>query len=89
MDKKIVLATLSITVVMAFAFYLTLAENQAAAQVTPFPTREKVITVTGEATISVDPDLLVIRFGVETEAKTAIEALAVNSDLMTQSKELA
>ena len=82
MDKRIVLATLGITVVMAFAFYLALTENQAAAQVTPFPTREKVITVTGEATISVDPDLLIIRFGVETEKKTAREALAENSDLM-------
>ena len=51
---------------------------------TAFPSREKTIAVTGIATASVDPDLLVIQFGVETQEKTAKEALDANSALMNK-----
>jgi len=47
------------------------------------PSREKTISVTGTATTKVEPDLLHIQFGVETQEKTANEALQKNSELMS------
>lgn len=58
------------------------SENQAFAQQVVLPSREKTIAVTGSATISVDPNLLNINFGVEVEAKTAKEAISTNSAAM-------
>jgi len=85
MNKTIGIVTIaSVILVLAFATSLTQMSNQATAQeTTPFPSREKVISVTGTATTSVDPDLLVIQFGVETQEKTARQALEANSNLMT------
>ena len=85
MNRTISIAVIaSIVLVLAFGASLTQIDNQATAQeTTPFPSREKVISVTGTATASVDPDLLVIQFGVETQEKTAREALESNSNLMT------
>jgi len=51
---------------------------------TVFPSREKTITVTGTATTSAAPDLLVVKFGVEIQNKTAKEALDANSLSMNQ-----
>jgi uncharacterized protein len=84
MNKTIGLAAIaSVILVLAFATSLTQITNQATAQeTTPFPSREKIISVTGTATTSVDSDLLVIQFGVETQEKTAREALEANSNLM-------
>jgi uncharacterized protein len=85
MKKTISLATLAgVVLVLAFAFNLSPLDNQAKAQeTTPFPSREKVISVTGTATTSVDPDLLVIQFGVETQEKTAKASLESNSQMMS------
>jgi len=84
MNKTITLATfVGISIILAFGVTLIPSENQANAEVTPFPSREKVISVTGTATASVDPDLLVIQFGVETQKLTAKEALESNSALLT------
>ena len=84
MNKWVSMAALSsVILVLAFAVNLTPAENQATAEVTPFPSREKVISVTGTATSSVEPDLLVIQFGVEIQEDTAREALESNSLLMS------
>jgi len=84
MNKLVSIATLSgIVLVLAFAANLTSIENQVTAQTTPFPSREKVISVTGIATTSVEPDLLIVTFGVETQEKTAKQALDSNSQLMT------
>jgi hypothetical protein len=85
MNKTISLAAIAcIILVLAFGVSLTQIDNQATAQETnPFPSREKVISVTGTATASVDPDLLVVQFGVETQEKTARQALESNSNLMT------
>ncbi|MEK6870822.1 MAG: SIMPL domain-containing protein, partial [Thermoproteota archaeon] len=58
--------------------------NVNAQEVTPFPSREKVIYVTGSAISSVEPDLVNISFGVEIQEKTASEALATNSELMNK-----
>ena len=60
------------------------SENQAFAQQVIPPSREKTISVTGTATTSVDPDLLNIQFGVETQAKTASEAIDLNNVAMNQ-----
>ena len=84
MNKQVVIsAIVGIIIVLAIATTTTLAENQAAAETTPFPSREKVISVTGTATTSVEPDLLVITFGVETQEKSARNALMGNSESMT------
>lgn len=60
------------------------SENQAFAQQVIPPSREKTISVTGTATTSVDPDLLNIQFGVETQAKTATEAIDANNEAMNK-----
>ncbi len=79
MNKTIGIASLvGIVLVLAFAASLTSINNQATAQeTTPFPSREKVISVTGIATISVDADQLVIQFGVETQEKNTVTQLHV------------
>jgi len=84
MNKVIPIAAVTaVILVLGFATNLISVENQASAQeITPFPSREKVISVTGTATASVEPNLLVIQFGVETQEKTARAALESNSVLM-------
>ena len=84
MNKVIpIVAVTAVILVLGFAANLISVDNQASAQqITPFPSREKVISVTGTATASVEPNLLVIQFGVETQEKTAREALESNSSLM-------
>jgi len=57
--------------------------NQALAQEVPVASEEKMISVTGTATTSVEPDLLVVTFGVETQEITAKQALDANSQTMT------
>ncbi len=85
MNKIMSLAAITgVILVLAFAVTLIPIDNQATAQTTtPFPSREKVISVTGTATASVEPDLLVITFGVETQEKTAKQSLESNSQIMT------
>jgi len=75
------LATLTVVLLLGFAVNLLPSENVTAQQTSPFPSREKVISVTGTANTSVEPDLLVIRLGVETQKITAKEALESNSEL--------
>lgn len=83
MNKQLTIAALvGLTLTMAFAVNTSIEENQAEAETTPFPSREKVISVTGTATTSVEPDLLVVTFGVENQAKTARDALIANSQSM-------
>ncbi|MBA4453769.1 MAG: SIMPL domain-containing protein [Nitrosopumilaceae archaeon] len=83
MNKQIVISAIVGAILVLAITVTTLSENQAEAQTTPFPSREKVISVTGTATTSVDPDLLVITFGVETQEKSARDALVANSESMT------
>jgi uncharacterized protein len=61
----------NIVVVLAFA----LSSSPLLAQSVP----DKVITVTGEATASIAPDLAMVRGGVTTQGKTAQEASEANS----------
>lgn len=73
------IAVLAVSVSIASVF------NEAEAEeIAPFPSREKTISVSGQATTSVDPDLLTIRFGIETQEKTAQEALNSNSNMMNK-----
>ncbi len=44
---------------------------------------DRLVTVTGDATVAVTPDLAVIRIGVTTQGKTAREASEANSRKMT------
>lgn len=76
--KQIIAAIMVIAVSISVASVFSEAE----AQETAFPSREKTISVTGTATTEVNPDLLIVRFGVETQEKTAKEALEKNSSLM-------
>jgi len=84
MNKQVVISALAgIIIVLAVTGTTTLTENQVDAEITPFPSREKVISVTGIATTSVEPDLLVITFGVENQEESARDALIGNSNSMT------
>ncbi|MGI9567175.1 MAG: SIMPL domain-containing protein [Nitrosopumilus sp.] len=77
-----VLIAAVMTIISAGSMYLE--NSQALAQETPaVSSDEKVISVTGMATTSVEPDLLVITFGVETQEITAKQALDTNSQTMT------
>ncbi len=49
----------------------------------PAQAAEKLVTVTGQATIAVAPDTAVIRIGVTSQAKTAKEASDINAKQMT------
>lgn len=47
------------------------------------PVAERVISVSGNAAAAVEPDLLRIHFGMETQEKSSREAVAANADMMT------
>src|ERR1700760_1999072 len=57
----------------------------AAATLAPLSARavDKLVTVNGEATVSVAPDAVVIRVGVSSQGKTAREARDANAHKMT------
>lgn len=80
--KQTIAAMIAVLVV---SVSLAATYNQAEAEeVTPFPSREKTISVSGLATTTVDPDLLTVRFGIETQEDTAQQALASNSEMMNK-----
>ena len=83
-SKQIIAAMIAVLVVSVTMSAILAAPNATAQEVTPFPSREKVISVTGTAISSVEPDLVNISFGVEIQEKTAIDALAANSELMSK-----
>lgn len=83
-SKQIIAAIIAVLVVSVTVGAISSAPNANAQEVTPFPSREKVITVTGNAMSHVEPDLVNISFGVEIQEKTAKEALATNSELMNK-----
>ena len=60
------------------------SEDKAYGQQVPisFTSSEKTITVTGTATTSITPDIVTLQFGVDTEAKTAQDAISENSQAM-------
>jgi hypothetical protein len=76
-------ATITAVLVVSVTLLSLLNSEASAQEETAFPSREKTISVTGTATTKVEPDLLHIQFGVETQEKTASEALQKNSELMS------
>ena len=83
-SKQIITAMIAVLVVSVTMGAILATPNATAQEVTPFPSREKVISVTGTATSSVEPDLVNISFGVEIQEKTAKDALTANSELMSK-----
>jgi len=83
-SKQIITAIIAVLIVSVTMSAISAAPNANAQEVTPFPSREKVIIVTGTAISSVAPDLVNISFGVEIQEKTASDALATNSELMNK-----
>jgi hypothetical protein len=85
MNKTLTLAAAT-GIVLALAFSLGAIPSgidaQAQTEPTPYPSREKTLSVTGSATTSIDPDLLNVQFGVEVQKETAKEAFDANSQLM-------
>lgn len=87
MNKTLTIAAATgIVLVMAFAVGAIPSGSLAQAQTepTPYPSREKTISVSGTASTTIKPDLLNIQFGVEIQKPTAKEALDANSALMNQ-----
>jgi uncharacterized protein len=95
MDTRINIAVIvGVVFVLAFSVTLTQYENQAESQDTEFEISEDLIThwiekydpskntisVTGSASVSSEPDTLIVVLGVDSEAKTANESLSKNSD---------
>jgi len=82
-SKTFAITSILAAVMMISASSLYLENNTASAQQNPInDDDERVISVTGTATTSVDPDLLVVTFGVETQNATAKQALDTNSKTM-------
>ena len=95
MDTRINIAVIvGVVFVLAFAVTLTQYENQAESQdaeseisdeiithwTEEFDYTENIISVTGTASASSEPDTLIVVLGVESEAKTANESLSKNSN---------
>ena len=81
------ISLIAAAVMIMSAGSLYLQNNQAEAQevIPTLPTTttdERVISTTGTATTSVEPDLLIVTFGVETQEITAKESLDANTQLM-------
>ena len=79
--------TLIAAIMLISAGSVYLENNQVTAQEVPTlspitNTDERLISTTGTATTSVEPDLLVVSFGVETQEITAKESLDANTQLM-------
>lgn len=78
-STRLITAIIAVLVVSAAISLMSTTPNVDAQEVTPYPSREKTISVSGVASSSVKPDQLNINFGVETQEKTAKEALDSNS----------
>ncbi len=82
----IILATLAAIVIVYASLFTDVqtSGNKAYAQQAPyyFPSQQNTTSVTGTATLSVSPDLVNIQLGVDTQAKTAQEAMSENAQTM-------
>jgi len=80
------LAALAATTIIVAVLAVSVPTSQTPvfAQQLPATSNEKTVSAIGIATISVDPDLLNINFGVETEAISAKEAMSANAEAMAQ-----
>jgi len=81
-SKQLVIAVLTVLAVsVSFGALYPEADAQEATSV---PSGEKILSVTGMATTSVEPDLLTVRFGIEIQEPTAQQALEKNSEMMNK-----
>jgi len=79
-SKQLVIAMLSVLAVsVSFGAMYPDADAQ---EISNVPSWEQTISVTGMAIKSVEPDLLVVRFGIETQESTVKQALEENSSMM-------
>lgn len=85
--KKTMLATVAAILIVSTAVFASLEISQQHAygqQATVIPaSRERTAFVTGSATESVTPDMVTVQFGVDTEAKTAKDAISSNAQMMS------
>jgi uncharacterized protein YggE len=85
-QKKTMLATLAAILIVSTAVFasLEMSQKEAYGQQVPvvYPSRERTVYSTGSATSSVMPDLVTVQFGVDTESKTAQDAISSNSQMM-------
>lgn len=82
--KMIFAASIAVLVVSLSLHSVMMMPQADAQEVTPYPSREKTISVTGSAVSSVKPDIVLVQLGVETQEKTAKEALSSNSNMMSE-----
>ena len=84
--NKIVLATLAAILIVSTTVFTGMQTSQKEAygqqSTVLYPSRERTISATGIATTSVLPDLVTVQFGVDTEGKTAQEAISSNAQIM-------
>jgi len=95
MDNRVNIAVVvGVVFVLAFAVTLTQSDKQVESQIVEddipeeliyewlkkYDPSEQTISVSGSATASSNPDILIIVLGVESEAKTANDSLSQNSD---------
>lgn len=83
---KVMIAALAVIVIVSIAVFVSMQNSKAFGQQTPtilYPSRERMISVTGTAATDASPDLVSIQFGVDTEAKTAKDAASSNAQMMT------
>lgn len=83
-SKTFAIGAILAAVMMISAGSLYLENNTALAQKSLSDDYERLISVTGTAMTSIDPDLLVVTFGVETQEETAKQALDINSKTMNE-----
>jgi uncharacterized protein YggE len=85
-QKKTILATLAGILIVSAVVYasLEMSKDEASGQQVPTvsPSGERTVSSTGSATASVIPDLVTVQFGVDTENKTAQDAISSNSQMM-------
>jgi len=83
---KTMLATLAVIAIVSTVIVASMktSQDQAYGQQVPVSstTSEKTITVTGTAATSISPDIVTLQFGVDSEAKTAQDAISENSQVM-------
>lgn len=74
--------TLGVVLVLGLTLALALSGGGASTRVHAEESQQRLISVTGEASMQVKPDMATISFGVETNAPTAAEAQQTNSRAM-------
>ena len=83
-DSRINIAVIvGVILTLAFAVTLTQAGNQGMSEDEQASSFEKTVNVIGTATKAVEPDTLIIDFGVETVAGNAKQALEQNSEKLS------